>query len=80
MLNLTNILVAEHLHQILIQRAIKVKVEKVKFAATLSQVTGVLDIKVAKQAPSGLQEGSGQTSSSGEKQHIENQCCGSASP
>jgi hypothetical protein len=50
-------------------RVMKVKVEKVKFAATLSQATGVLDVKVAKQASSGLQEGSGLTSSSGEK-HI----------
>jgi hypothetical protein len=66
------------LYQILIQRVMEVKVEIVKFAATLSQATGVLD--VAKQASSGLQDGSGLTSSSGEKQHIENQCCGSASP
>jgi hypothetical protein len=79
MLNLTNILVAEHLHQILIQRVLKVKVEKVKFSATPSQASGVLD-KEAKQASSGLQDRSGLTSSSGEKQHIENQCCGSASP
>jgi hypothetical protein len=84
MLNLKNFIhignfLKTFLHQILKQNFYFINVE-VNFMATPSQATGVLDVKVAKQAPSGLQEGSGLTSSSGEKQHIENQCCGSASP